>query len=937
MLVQLREHSLSWMFAAAMLLRCASALPGQSDGAERIHFAIDKGALTPVLRQFSQQADLQITADAAAIESTTDEIGPFYGDATPTEALAELLRGTELSYGWFDAKTLSVTVIRPPHSEGDVHEVVVTGTRLSGEGPAPVRVYGRERIERLGISSTSDLSSYITQQPFAFTGAYLQNSAQFFQMRGLGFDTTLVLINGRRVPPSANSISLNAVDVNNIPLMAVERTEVMSDSASAIYGADAIGGVVNVILKDQIAQPELYFHFGQADGGGTQRRVSGSFGETTARMKSMLVLDYYETDVLMGSERELWRNQDFRRFGGRDYRATEANPGNVYSLTGAPLPGLPTSQAAVPSGATVGLTPADFLPTAGVVNRASQFSDYSITPLSQRLSAYGSAEYSFDRLVLFEEFLVANNELTVVRGLPSVYREIVPASNPYNPFGTPVAVDYSFAGMDPISYRYQTRLARLVVGARGGIGAWDWEITGLRHQESGTTASQGTLDLARVRGAIRSTNPATALNLFTDGPPASEELLDSLATATQSLTFWCASAQLSAFMRGPLFHIGAQNAELVVGGEWRHDAALFTESGRPVDADRDIASVFSEIRLPLLSELTLKIAARGDDYGGGKQVLNPLYGLTWRPTDEWLFRAAYGTSFRPPSLFESSVPLRGLALIVSDPRRGGTLSYVDVLLGGNPDLELVTAHSFTTGFVFTPAWASKLRLQANYWRVRMDDRIMAPTSMAVLSSESELVGRVTRNDPNEEDLQMGWPGSMRLIDLTPVNYGDLETSGVDLGASLSIDRSWGRWNLNVETTWVDEYSSRDMNPALPRSRVGIANMQGTIPESRTIGTVGFEHGRYGVSTTATYVPAYRDSDLQGPLDRYISAQLLVDLQASVNLEGNDLIEGSTVTIGARNLFDREPDFANVGMSLGYDISQTELTRRFIYLRVGKRF
>jgi iron complex outermembrane recepter protein len=122
--------------------------------------------------------------------------------------------------------------------------------------------------------------------------------------------------------------------------------------------------------------------------------------------------------------------------------------------------------------------------------------------------------------------------------------------------------------------------------------------------------------------------------------------------------------------------------------------------------------------------------------------------------------------------------------------------------------------------------------------------------------------------------------------------------------------------------------------------VGIANVAGTIPEWRIVGTVGWKVGDFGLSTTTTFTPSYRDADLwAGPLDRRISSQTLVDLQAWMDLtmEGNALLDGSTLTLGARNVFDQAPEFAHAGDYLGYDFSQSELTRRFVYFRISKRF
>lgn len=946
--MQLCRRRLSWILAALLLLTSGVAFPAQQpERARKFHLAIPKGSIASVLEQFSRQTGLQVGTQLNVSESETEEIGPFVGHATVDEALTALLKDTDLSYTWQDKDTIRVfvTVVRAPRAEDNVQEVLVTGSRLRSveSGPAPVRVYGHRGIDRSGASSLADFSRNLTQQPFSFSAGHLQSGAQFFQMRGLGFDTTLVLVNGRRMPASANSLYLNAVDINNIPLTAVDRVEVMSDSASAIYGADAIGGVVNIILKEKIEHPEVYLHFGQAGGGGAQQRASVSLGSVNPRLKSTLVLDYYETAELLGEERALWRNQDYRSFGGLDYRISTTNPGNVYSLTGQPLPGLPSSRAAVPLGSTgQGLTPADFLATAGVTNLESSFSAYSITPRTHRASAYGSAEYSFGNAQsAFAEILAANGEVTALRALPALNRQVVPASNPFNPFGVPVAVDYSFAGMDQTSFQYKTDLLRLVGGGRGSIGQWDWEITGIRHLEGGSNAAHGMLDPLRVIAAINSEDPETALNLFSDGPAGSQALLKSLIGTPKKFDFSLSSSQLSGFVRGPLFNIGPREVELVVGGEWRHDAADFFDSGMRIVEGRDISSVFSELRIPLSDELSVKIAARGDDYGGGEQVVNPQYGITWRPTKDWLFRAAYGTSFRQPSLFELYMPMLRLALPIADPLRGGEVSNVAIVIGGNRDLDVVTARSFTTGFIFTPSDVPGLRLGASYWRVVMENRILAPAYQELLRPESPFSYLVQRDLPSSEDGQRGWAGRLQSINLTRINYGDLDTSGIDLDASLLLeDRPWGCLKLDLAVTWIDEYLSRDMNQVLPVDRVGIANVAGTIPEWRIVGTVGWKLHDFGVSTTTTYTPSYQDADFwRGPLDRRLGSQTLVDLQAwlDLNSEGSALLDGSTITVGARNLFDESPEFANAGANLGYDYSQSELTGRFMYLRISKRF
>lgn len=932
------------MLAALLPWACAATCCAQPEPGKQYHFAIDAGSRADALRQFSKQTGLQVITEFDLAGSETQQLGPFVGQATADDAIAALLGNTDLSYKWQDELTITifVKVVRPPRAEDNVQEVIVTNTRLPGEldTAAPVRVYRNATISRHGVSSVSEFTRYLTQQPNSLSEGYMQSGAQFMQMRGLGYDTTLVLINGRRVPPSANSIALNAVDLNNVPMAAVERIEVMSDSASAVYGADAVGGVINIILRDKIERPQMYLHYGQAAGGGEQRRAAVLIGTNNDRLQATLVLDYYETTALMGAERELWRNQDYRRYGGLDYRVSATNPGNVYSLTGQPLPGLSSSRAAVPLGTTGQLTPADFFATDGATNLASSFSNWSITPPSRRSTAYGSAKYSFaEDLQLFGEWLAESSELSTLRAPPSVSRQVVPAWNPFNPFRVAVAVDYSFADMPPISYLNDSDLLRIVGGVRGKFHRWDWEVSGINHGERGRTLTRGEIDRSLLASAVNSADPNVALNLFSVGPPAPPELLDSLIAPSQQLSFAFSTSQLSAFVRGPILDwVGRPPAELLIGAEWRHDAAGFFE-GRHVDASRDISSVFSEFRMPLLDSMWLRIAARADDYGAAKWIVNPQYGLTWRPARQWLLRASYGTSFRPPSLFELYMPAYQPTFLVADPLRGGELSTVNLIVGGNRDLQAVTARSFSAGFVVTPDELPGLRVGGSYWRVAMDNRIIVPNYQELLKLDSAFPDHVVRDPANEQDVRARWPGRLRSMNLQLLNYGDLQTSGIDFETSLTIGPiSASCVKLDLAVTWIDEYRSRDLNQMLPVDRVGIANLQGTIPEWRVVGSVAWKFGDYGVSSTATFVPSYQDADFwTGPLGRRIGSQTLIDLQAWIALGGIDLLEGSTLTLGARNLFDRQPAFANAGASAGYDMSQGTLTGRFLYVRLGKRF
>ncbi|GFE91003.1 TonB-dependent receptor plug domain-containing protein [Steroidobacter agaridevorans] len=901
---------------------------------------ISAGLLIEAIKQFSQQTDVQFTVDMQATEVDFLRTQGFRARLSARAALARILEGSGLATEWQGDHTVRIYpgIVRP-HGESGEREVEVTGTRLrGGEGPAPIRVYNREQIDRMGVSSLSGMATYLTQQPFSF-GQFVQRSgAQHFQLRGLGVDTTLVLINGRRVSPSATSVSLNAFDLNMIPLTAVERIEIMSDSASAIYGSDAIGGVANIILKEAGAGPDVHLHYGGAAGGAEERRIAGSLGTSGQRFRSSLTLDYFDRSALVGAERELWRNQDFRRFGGKDYRITAAPRANIYSLTGALLSGLPTSQASVPVGSTgVGLRSEDFLATAGEVSYYSSRETASVDLDLKQLSAIGSAELSLGaRSVMFGEMLISTSDIVNQNALPAVTGQVVAAENPFNPFGEPVRADFSLTGTKPLSQETGARFSRFVLGARGGLSSWDWELA-LTSSDESADVTVGDLDLARVEAALRSTDAQTALNPFADGPAGGDALLSSLVR-DQKYGYSSRAWLLSGFLRGSLFRMPGGMSELVAGGEVRREEVKTVDMS-PLKQERDIVSEFAELKLPLLKELSLKLALRADFYEHAEDSVNPQYGLVWRPSPDWLVRAAYGTSFRPPSLAELSFPRSVLQFPLADLRRGGSISPVWLIVGGNPGLENVAAHSFTTGVAYRDSDRPGLHWGAHYWRVVMDNRIILPGALNV-EKLKEVPGRVTRSAPTEADRLVGWPGALQSIDISLLNYGRLETSGIDLDLSHRTTTSLGRLQLALSATWVDEYSSKDFAPLATSDRVGVANYLGTIPEWRLIGSLTWEGNGWGVSTTATFTPSYQDSDLTGALDRSLPSRTVIDLQTWLELDrffDPACFDGMKITGGAVNLFDEDVDFANAGLMFGFDISQADLKQRFAYFRITKSF
>ncbi|MBL8269654.1 TonB-dependent receptor [Steroidobacter sp.] len=996
-------------FVAAVVLGCCLPLAAaqtqtskQAAQAELHLFDIARLPIIEALKEFTSQTGLQISFWPDARTDQTMLVGPLRGKFTAEKALSRLLAKSGLAFRRTNERSLVVmapSLLGTPRkgdtasdqdrdhlAEGQPHlqrkepptpeqvaslgtsgststdgalpdpldEVIVTGSRMerSGEGPAPVQVFTRRTIEDLGAASIPDVLRYTPQQPFTRAEHYYHNGAQYSQMRGIGVDTTLVLINGRRVVPTSNSLALNAFDLNSIPLAAVEKIEVLSDSASAIYGADAMGGVINVVLKKNIPQPVIEVQYGGASGGADLLRASLSAGYSTDRFRTSFIADYYQRDFLFGAERDRWLNQDFTRYGGTDYRAAGGTPATVRSLSGANLPGLSSSFAMVPDGSTgVGLTAADFAATAGMRNRASTLSTLSIVPEARQRSAAWFGEFDLTPgLVAFAEVLYTNRQTVSQDELYSVQSALVLATHPFNPFGQPVLVDFLLDGIEPRRFVHDLEMTRGALGLRGSLGSsWEWEVAGAASTETDDAAGFNQVSAARVSAALAATDPARALNPFVDGPPGSSELLASLIEPNVHRHF-SRGRQLSAFMRGDWFDLPAGAVQAVIGGEWRDEEIIYDDLTQEVDDGRDVQAAFTELRMPLLGStahtrsdaLSLTLAARVDDYSDFGSTVNPQFGVMWRPIQDLLLRGSYGTSFRPPSLFELHAPRLTVTNVrLQDPARNNSLSSVTFVAGGNPDLQPIEADSMTAGLVFTPSELPGLRLLANYWKIRTDHRVTSLHYTALLANEDVFGNRIVREEPTPADVAAGIPGRLLQLDVSRMNFGRLTTSGIDVEANYEMATRWGDFTPRLSATWVNEFTAVDVPSTRAVDRVGIANSSGSIPRWRVVGSLGWRRNGVGLTTTIDWLPAYLDANSGGPTGRRLPARTLVDVQASFAmgelLGPGPVWDDLTLQVGVKNVFDELPPFSAIGYAIGFDSSQGDLVGRLSYVRVAKGF
>ena len=404
-------------------------------------------------------------------------------------------------------------------TDTDAGEITVTGSRLTrarGSGAQEVGVYTREQIERSGRGTVSDFLNTLSAVSVASSGSASQSFSGIttVQLRGLPIGTTLVLINGRRVEQSGSSMQAGGAplfDLNNIPVSLVERIEVVSQGGSAIYGSDAIAGVVNIILRSDFDGFEANARYGSADDT-NESSADVALGKRWSRGAVSLVGNFMERNPYRGVDRALTANADYRRFGATDLNVYTCERANLFFPSGFSFNGQPPVQyAAVPIGLSGTPTAASFASTAGTLNRCSPYGYSNLIPATERKGVMAAGNYQlFSSVELFLEQIYSKTfqshrlgQVTLA-GTPVSQTYTVPASNPFNPFGVTVGISGMLTGLNRRA-DLDTEFVRSLVGAKGALNKdWNWELTaGVSQDKSRST----NVDLVGIPSAI-----PTALN-----------------------------------------------------------------------------------------------------------------------------------------------------------------------------------------------------------------------------------------------------------------------------------------------------------------------------------------------------------------------------------------------------------------------------------------
>jgi iron complex outermembrane receptor protein len=848
------------------------------------------------------------------------------------------------------------------HAQSDetkkVERIQVTGSHIKRtdiEGPSPITSLSAEDITKTGVT---DLIGLFTKMPAAGQGTFSTqgnssdgtgNGGSSVSLRGLGADSTLILVNGRRisVSPFANEIDTAFVDINNIPLAAIKRVDILKDGASATYGSDAIAGVINIILKDDYDGLEVSTKIGDtADGGGKESNTSLLFGSSSEKSNHTFVLDYFDREEILNGD----------RFYTSSANQTALRPNDPYATDGRSSSGYPGTIALASNNSirvpdTFGN---DVCPAEDIVGTLCRY-DYApmstAVPASERVSFMYMGNFEInDTLRAFIE-LNGQNSKTTIRGAasPSFNELFMSADNLNHPFADDPASEFHqqnltmrrrLVEIGNREKRVDSDYYRSVLGLQGEVSGWDWETAySYIKSDSIERGVNGFPNSRRTQEAIDS-------GLWNPFEPSSnsQEALDFIETQTTRYGK-STSKSFDGKISGPIMDMSAGELMLAVGAEYREETIsdnpddqflrgdVFGTEATQANGARDNASIFAELAIPVTETLNIQVAVRHEDYSDFGTTTDPKVAFIWTPTDELSIRGSFGTAFRAPSLSQIGLGVTDESPSLVDTVRCDAIGNVDqacelfeytAQLAGNPDLGPEESKSYNLGIIYEIT--EDMDFSLDYYNYDIENVIGKDTQFVMTSQggNQSVVKRLNTGVPGD-------PGQVEVIFDRFENLFDLKTSGLDFDLGYKMSSDIGDFKFNYVLNYVLNYEDIRTGGLVDTQEGGFEQ-----PEIRWTTSGSWVKADWSANFAINYVGDFEeDSAVRTRTDGTIAPDIdaMVTVDTTVNYAG---IENTTLTLGITNLLNEDPSFSYSSWK-GYASGTHNAQGRFTYLQATYKF
>lgn len=883
----------------------------------------------------------------------------------------------------------------PSYAQQTLERVEITGSsirRASTETALPVTVIKVEELTKQGVTTTEQAMARIAANQSTFgassaIGGTTGGKAEA-DLRGLSGPTntnankTLVLLNGRRL--ANHAFDAAAVDLNAIPLAAVDRIEVLRDGASAIYGSDAIGGVINFILKREYKGLDISAQTIQprGDGGGDSNRVSISGGlGSLAEQKFNIFgsLDFRKQSALEAKDRSFSKTGIIRGAVTAGTSGTSF-PGDLNGFE----PSLPTCN-----------PPSSIPNPAGTACRYDFTRDIDIITDNKQVTGLlrGSFALTPDH-TLSAEYLHANNKSTA-RVAPAPTSHLMPATSPYFPVGAPLTPGGipDIDSPDPlnpvlvpggvVNWRQvpagkrtsgdDTTTSRAMVELNGLFSGWDYRTAlGTTKNKSTASVKRGYVNDSLIQRGVWD----GVINPFGDQTQAGLDAIAAAQVVAPTLIGENKVNFVDMRVSRELMQLPAGMLAGAFGVEYRTEKSAFVAtditaelSSLGIDSESDtsgkrkMAAAYAELNIPVTKELELTGALRFDKYSGTGNTVNPKIGIRYQPTRQLLIRGSANTGFRAPTLYELNQPqsLTFTSDSYNDPllcpggtavpgASAGVVCDQQVLqrnVGPVPNglgadsLEPEKAKNFSVGLVFDPA--QNLSFSVDYWQVNIRNLISGLPEQEIFGSASKYPGRFVRCGQlpttgtgiirSDIDTCLNYPtfDPIAYIDTPTENLGELKTRGLDLSANWrSGATSMGTFGLSIDGTYVMSYKYQRERGGTFINAVGRYSDNAPVFRWQHVAVASWSMGDWSALLAQRFKTGYQDQD--GVND--VASYALHDV--SVTWTG---IKNLTLTAGINNLFDRDPPLSGqvTTFQRGYDPRFTDPLGRSFMLRAAYKF
>lgn len=841
-----------------------------------------------------------------------------------------------------------------PEQGGQLQQITVTGYIIPriGAGPQPVVTYDQDFIQKQANQTVSDVIrslpySNATLTPTVNSGINSSPASSAVNLRGLGVNRTLTLVDGHRFPdfPIPLGSAFSFVDLNSIPIAAVDRIEILKDGASAIYGDDAVAGVVNVIIKNEYNGADIYNYYGISSRGDYETfhsqltgGVSHKLWSDDSKLSIVAAFDYLSQSPIDALDR-WYAYGDKSKLSPKypDTAASPSFPGPTFgSFTGVTsgnnffTPPRSTSATLVPGNAPMDA----FIPF-----------NVQLAAREERYGGLVKVNFSPTNWLNFYDFLLVQrseeNGVTPNEGMSTGDAVagttiFIPANNPFNTTGEDLLPNgQSFAEFGPWHEDVITRTIFNVVGATVQL-PHSWFIdASFAYGESDSTQTYSNAALNdRLQLALEGLLPGHIgqfYNPFTDQSVSGKingSLVDAIRTeqfqnARTNILTWNvhAGGTLIDLCSGPLTIAGGleyRSQELIIANDpnsVNRNIISGNFLGVGTNGRRYVRSGYVQASIPIFGEkwswpgmrqLQVVLSERYDDYSTFNSAAKPQIAVLYKPFDDLAFRGTYSEAFVAPSLSQLFTTPLEFQTPVTNPATGARETVL-LINGGNPSLKPETAYEYYAEVIWTPGakdpehswwgWANGFTAYVDWFQVELRNLIGTVPTQSIVNAPTAFPGASVLFNPN---------GTIRQVTAPFVNVGGLLADYIDFGGSyVTKEYPWGKLDLELNASYIYNFALKTLvgvTNGQPRFQVYTADDQysrgradaGSGPDFKLVASAFYSKTLFGVDTFRTgFILNYIDSEADVFNNRKGSAP---NLNAGLDSPGYVHLIGSYTTV-----------------------------------------